>query len=165
MQRRPHPLPDSAHFYPIRNKTNGFTLIELMVVVAIIGVLLAVALPAYKDYVVRGALTDAITGLTNTRADMERYFQDFRTYQAVGTTASPPCSSSGTTVGKFSITCTTAATTYVLTATGTSGSPVTNVIFTVTQADAKSTTFPSSLTSTGWTSCSTKWITRKGDTC
>lgn len=165
MQPRQTLFADRALAFPSRHKTNGFTLIELMVVVAIVGVLVAVALPAYKDYVVRGALTDAVTGLTNTRADMERYFQDFRTYQAVGTTASPPCSASGTTVGKFSITCTTTATTYVLTATGVSASPVTSVVYTVNQADTKTTVFPSSLSNTGWTSCSSKWITRKGDTC
>lgn len=151
--------------FPVRHKTRGFTLIELMIVVAIVGVLVAVALPAYKDYVVRGALTDAITGLTNTRADMERYFQDFRTYQAVGTTASPPCSTAGTAVGKFSISCTTTASGYVLTATGLSSTVVTNVIYTVNQAETKTTTFPTALSNSGWVSCSSKWITRKGDTC
>lgn len=163
MQTSPKNVPKTPASYPIRNKTNGFTLIELMVVVAIIGVLLAVALPSYKDYVVRGALTDAITGLTNTRADMERYYQDFRTYQAVGSTASPPCTSAGTTVGKFNITCTTAAASYTLTATGTTGTVVSNVIYTVNQAEIKTSTFPTTMS--GWTSCSSKWITRKGDTC
>ncbi|SEL27011.1 type IV pilus assembly protein PilE [Roseateles sp. YR242] len=165
MQHSRKYVPETHPSYPIRNKTNGFTLIELMVVVAIIGVLLAVALPAYKDYVVRGAITDAITGLTNTRADMERYYQDFRTYQAVGTTASPPCTAAGTTVGKFNITCTTAASTYTLTATGIASSPVTSVVYTVDQAENKATIFSAALIKSGWTSCSTKWVTRKGDAC
>ncbi|WP_324288684.1 type IV pilin protein [Roseateles sp. SL47] len=151
---------------PAKAGQRGFTLIELMIVVAIIGVLVAVALPAYKDYVIRGAVTDAITGLTNTRADMERYFQDYRTYQAVGSTASPPCTSTGTTVGKFTISCATAdltATTYIIKAQG--SGVVAGFLYEVTQADQKATT----ITNTpGWNQarCSgTKWITKKGDSC
>lgn len=145
----------------------GFTLIELMIVVAIVGVLVAVALPSYRDYVIRGAVTDAVTGLTNSRADMERYFQDYRTYQAVGTT-NPPCLTSQT-VGKFTIACTTAslsATGYTLTATG-SGT-VAGFVYGVDQSDSKTTVIgsaaPANWRITG-TCTGTKWITKKGDSC
>ncbi len=143
----------------------GFTLIELMIVLAIIGVLVAIALPAYKDYVIRGAVTDAITGLTNTRTDMERYFQDFRTYQASGT-SNPPCSTTtGTKIGKFTIKCSNLSTTgYTLTATGSAA--VAGFTYSVNQADQKTT----AITNTpGWNlkdACTgTQWITRKGDSC
>ena len=58
----------------------GFTLIELMIVVAIIGILAAVALPAYNDYVRRGKIANATSVLSMMRVQMEQYFQDNRTY-------------------------------------------------------------------------------------
>ena len=48
----------------------GFTLIELMIVVAIIGILAAIALPAYQDYVSRAQASEALTSTAGIRADL-----------------------------------------------------------------------------------------------
>ncbi|MBC3880840.1 pilin [Undibacterium sp. LX40W] len=52
----------------------GFTLIELMIVVAIIGILAAVALPAYKDYTVRAKVTEVILAASAGKDTVAEYF-------------------------------------------------------------------------------------------
>ena len=58
-----------------RSMQKGFTLIELMIVVAIIGILAAVALPAYQDYTVRAKISEAIINATSPKALISEAFQ------------------------------------------------------------------------------------------
>jgi type IV pilus assembly protein PilA len=60
----------------------GFTLIELMIVVAIIGILVAVVIPNYQFYVTRGFNAAAISDLINFRSQMESCFEDQHSYPA-----------------------------------------------------------------------------------
>ena len=58
-----------------RSMQKGFTLIELMIVVAIIGILAAVALPAYQDYTVRAKVSEAVIAGTSPKGLMSEAFQ------------------------------------------------------------------------------------------
>lgn len=75
----------------------GFTLVELMVVVAVVAILAGVAMPSYFDYVRRGQLPEAQAALSDFRVKMEQYYQDNRNYGA-GNCADvgPPNWSAGT---------------------------------------------------------------------
>ncbi len=109
-------------------RSQGFTLIEVMITVAIIGILAAVALPSYKDYIRRGQQPEAFNALSDFRTKMEQYYQDNRKYGtgstcAVGATASSWNGFAAT--DRFSYVCTITDTAtqqaYSITATGTSG--------------------------------------------
>lgn len=52
----------------------GFTLIELMIVVAIIGILAAIALPAYQDYTARAQASEGLSATAGLRSDMAEYY-------------------------------------------------------------------------------------------
>lgn len=143
----------------MKRNESGFTLIEVMITVAIIGILAAIALPAYSDYVRRGRIVEAVSVLSDMRVKMEQYFQDNRTYVgacAAGTVAPMPV-----TTPQFVYTCPDkTASTYTVTATG--AGPMADFIFTIDQANARKTTgLP-----TGWAGVNTScWVLKKDGSC
>ena len=73
----------------------GFTLIELMIVVAIIGILAAVAIPAYQDYIARAQMTEAVSLLSGGKQSMAEFYADKGSWPA------SPASVMGNTTGKY----------------------------------------------------------------
>ena len=138
----------------IRRQT-GFTLVELMIVVAIIGILASIAVPSYTDYATRGKIPDATSNLATKRVQLEQFFQDNRTY--VDATA---CSADSAISQNFDFSCSVqTATTYTLQAVG-KGTMV-GFTYTVDQSNVQATpSVPS-----GWTSSTSCWITKKGGVC
>jgi len=62
------------------NKATGFSLIELMIVVVIVGILMAISVPAYQGYVLRSHRTDAHSSLLDIAARQERHIAQFNRY-------------------------------------------------------------------------------------
>jgi len=142
----------------------GFTLIELMIAVAVIAVLASLALPAYGDYVKRGKLVDATNGLAGLRATMEQHYQDDRSYKKVN--AASPCDATelaklNASIKNFVFSCPTLTdSTYTARATG-QGS-VSGFTYSINQDGTMATV----ALPTGWgTAASGCWITRRGGTC
>ena len=133
----------------------GFTLIELMIVVVIAAILAAVALPSYREYMLRGRIAEATSNLQEMRTVTERWFQDRRTYVGM------PCTMTSATTN-FAFACVSDANSYTVTATG--ATTMAGFVYTIDQTNARRTTaLPS-----GWTgasAASTCWVRRKGGTC
>ena len=115
--------------------SRGFTLIELMIVMAIVGILAAIAIPNYNDYVVRSRITGATSALSDMRVRLEQYFQDNRSY--IGACVAATVAPLPPDISTFSFACNPAPTanSFVVVATG-AGS-MAAFSYTVDQANAK----------------------------
>jgi len=133
----------------------GFTLIEVMITVAIVGILLAVAVPAYSDYVTRGRLAEAFTALGAAQPAAEQFWSNTRSYDKFD--ASPSFPSGGT---YFTYTLSNAtASTYTITATGTG--KMAGFVFTINESGTHATTG----SPTGWGTNASCWVDHKGGAC
>jgi type IV pilus assembly protein PilE len=132
----------------------GFTLIELMIAVAVVGILSAIAYPSYADYIKRGRIADALSPLSQFRLQMEHASQDNGNYGTGTCAVTLPSNTS-----YFTFNCALSGGGQGFTATAVGSSAMTGYSYTVDQAGAQKTTaYPkrSSLPA----AC---WLTRPGD--
>lgn len=160
-----------SSFAPRRKRAAGFTLVEVMIVCVIVGILAAIALPSYFDYITRGRILEATTALSNFRQLYEQFFLDNRTY--VGACAQyqnlingQVLSTGGT--QDFQINCggagasAEAVATYTLEAAG--QGVMAGFNYTIDNTGAKQTT---AVPSAAWAAATpvTCWVFRKGGQC
>jgi type IV pilus assembly protein PilE len=153
-------MPSSHRTAP---RHQGFTLIELMIVVAIVGILAAIALPSYSYFVTRSRIIEATTALGNMRSQMEKAFLDNRTYLVGGKCAvdTEMTNYNAVASNKFQLSCpvgTFTATTYVIQADG--AGPMAGFTYTINEQNIKTTT----ATSWGKTSLNC-WVSKKDGSC
>jgi type IV pilus assembly protein PilE len=148
LQQNQYQSDAQANVNGISVSQKGFTLIELMIVVVVIGILASIAIPAYSNYVIRGKLVEATSALSDGRVKMEQFFQDNRTYVA------GPCPAS---TAYFTYDCSNlTTTTYTITATNKASLPA--FVYTIDQANTKGS-------ATYWGNDATCWVTKKGGAC
>jgi type IV pilus assembly protein PilE len=154
-----------------RLAVNGFTLIEVMIVVAIVAILAAVAVPTYADYVRRGQLPEAFAGMSDLRVKMEQYYQDNRRYGTSGGNCAdftPPTWAAGTptlTFGGsqfFTFTCalSNGDQGYTITATGNAGTRANGHVYRINQANQRFTATFKFNTLSPESGC---WLTKGGE--
>ena len=144
----------------------GFTLLELMITLAVIAILTAIALPSYTSYVIRGKVPGATSNLATKRVQMEQWFQDNRTYAANSALVPPPaCANDITSSQYFTFSCTQqTATAYTLTATGTGS--MAGFSYTVDEGNNQTSAFappaPAAWIPATPNNC---WVTKPGGVC
>lgn len=139
---------------------HGFTLIELMITVAIVAILSAIAIPQYSEYVMRSRITEATSRLSDQQLKMERYFQDNRSYQGVPPACAPnTVAPTPVATAHFNFTCVPGPTTYLVTATG--FGPMLGFVYTLNEASVRATTGAPA----GWVLSPACWVLKRDGSC
>ena len=144
----------------MRHTARGFTIIEILIVVAIIAILVAIALPSYQEYILRGKISEATSTLTDLRLRAEKFYGDNRTYVGFNT-ATPgtryftyACDDgAGGAVAQNAFRCTAA---------GVAGEGMGDFTYTINQSNVRTSAFNGR---PGWNNSATCWVSKKSESC
>lgn len=143
-----------------RRTDQGFTLIELMIALAIIAILAAIVYPSYAQYVRRGRIVEALGQLATARVRLEQYYQDHRDY---GSSASA-CGVAMPSAPSFAFSCSWGPggtpQSFLVTATGVDSAGMSGFVYTVDHNNAQAT-----VQFEGATVNAPCWLKKRGETC
>jgi type IV pilus assembly protein PilE len=139
---------------PMKHLQRGFTLMEVLITVAIVGILSAVALPAYSDHVTRSRTAEAFASLGSGQAAAEQFWGNTRDYTGFGGSPAFPAATPNFTYALSNA----SNSTFTLTATG--RAKMSGFTYTINQDGTRTTT-----ATAGWGTSTTCWIDKKGGQC
>jgi type IV pilus assembly protein PilE len=143
----------------------GFTLLEMMIAVAVAGILAAIAIPVYSDYVTRSKIVGATSRMGDVRTQMEKFFSDNRSYLNGGAcgAAATIATYNADPASNFTMTCPgPTATTYTIQVDGIAARGMGGFTYTVDQANAKQTVAVPAGWAGGGLNC---WVLKKDGSC
>lgn len=135
-------------------RQRGFTLMEVLVTIVIVGILSAVAIPAYSTHVTRSRTTEAFAALGAAQANAEQFWSNTRSYSGYDAAPAFPAATPNFTYTLGNAT----ASTYTITATG--RAKMAGFAYTIDQNGTRATT-----ATAGWGTSTTCWVDKKGGQC
>ncbi|WP_338763521.1 type IV pilin protein [Massilia sp. METH4] len=138
----------------MKHRQQGFTLMEVLITVVIVGILSAVAIPAYTDHVTRSRTAEAFTALGAAQANAEQFWNNNRTYDGYSGASAFPAATPNFTYALSNAT----ASTFTITATG--RAKMTGFTYTIDQNGTRATTATPS-----WGTNAACWVDKKGGQC
>ena len=143
---------------------SGFSLIELMIVLAIATILATFTLPAYHDHVMRSHIPEATSGLLLTGMRLEQYYQDHRSYANAANAVNAVCGVPMPQAVRFAFSCTVPADgqSFLISAQGQNEGPMAGFTYTLDQLGVQRTTALPNDWGKAPANC---WIERRGAVC
>jgi type IV pilus assembly protein PilE len=135
---------------PMTRRPSGFTLIEILIAIAIVGLLTSVAVPSYNQYITRSRTVEAFSVLGAAQAGAEQFWNNGRTYAGY----TPPAATDNFTYALSNA----SPSTFTLTASG--RAKMTGFTYTIKQDGSRATPATPS-----WGTSTTCWVDKKGGAC